>query len=360
MWARYGKIGVKLKGDCPAGEYVATEKLHGANFSCVYSRDGQVSFAKRSGVTSEDFFGFRSQGLHRSLASAAERLFKEAESSVAEQLASVVVYGELVGGHYPHPDVEAVRGLRAVQNGVWYSPGLIFVAFDLRITPMHGVPRFVNFDVARATCLKAGLHFVHVRARGPYNVLLDEPVQFQTALPRELGLPPIHDNFAEGLVLRPAVEPAPEHARMDRGLVKAKVPFFDEIQYTNADWKVAKQGAGGTAYAEPSSAELVVVESQARACQQRLDSVLSKLGRLQVSRWGAFGNTLAAFEEDVADALVDDGVVEDRAALQDLRLAGDIRAACRQVLVEYLREEARRTEATADGNGARERRAPRA
>jgi hypothetical protein len=39
-------------------------------------------------------------------------------------------YGELLGGSYPHPAVPAVPGLSPVQTGIWYTPGLAWVAFD--------------------------------------------------------------------------------------------------------------------------------------------------------------------------------------------------------------------------------------
>jgi len=45
------------------------------------------------------------------------------------------VYGELYGGAYPHPSVFAVPDLIPVQRGVWYSPQLSFLAFDLLLVP---------------------------------------------------------------------------------------------------------------------------------------------------------------------------------------------------------------------------------
>ena len=57
----------------------------------------------------------------------------------------VFLYGELYGGQYPHPDVDPVPGLQAVQTGVYYSPHIEFCAFDLRVVGDQ-MDQYVDFD----------------------------------------------------------------------------------------------------------------------------------------------------------------------------------------------------------------------
>src|ERR1700691_5256338 len=84
-------------------EGIVTEKIHGANF-VVVSAGAAIRAAKRKAFLSpgEDFFG------HEALLA---RLSPAVRSLVAlvrirdPRVARVLVYGELFGGGYPHPDV---------------------------------------------------------------------------------------------------------------------------------------------------------------------------------------------------------------------------------------------------------------
>ena len=108
------------------GTWVATEKLHGANFVVAAVAD-RAWFGKRKAWLADDepFFGWQ---LIAAELSAALR-------AIAAELgaAQVVGYGELFGGGYPHPAVPAVPGLQPVQTGVWYAPDLRWAPFDLLV-----------------------------------------------------------------------------------------------------------------------------------------------------------------------------------------------------------------------------------
>ena len=111
----YPKIGGHAEST--GGTWVATEKIHGANFVVGVAGD-EIEFGKRkSWLAPEDaFFGW--QLLARELADPVRALARAAGA------AQVICFGELFGGAYPHPDVDAIPGLSAVQTGIWYSPEL--------------------------------------------------------------------------------------------------------------------------------------------------------------------------------------------------------------------------------------------
>ncbi len=70
------------------------------------------------------------------------------------------VYGELFGGHYPHPDITSTStstsastststsSASAVQTGVWYAPDLRFCAFDIAYDDATGQHTFIDYGVA--------------------------------------------------------------------------------------------------------------------------------------------------------------------------------------------------------------------
>ena len=107
-------------------DWVVTEKVHGANFSFSWE-GGTLGFAKRKAQLSihDQFFAF--QRLLPLLEQDLRRLFHSLESELGE--GTIVLYGELFGGHYPHQNIEPVAAVEAVQTGVWYAPDIHFYAF---------------------------------------------------------------------------------------------------------------------------------------------------------------------------------------------------------------------------------------
>jgi len=284
-----------------------TEKLHGANFSLVISAEEQVAFASSSGILAENdpFFGFRSQVLDASLAPKARALragLVEAGAAAAD--ASVIVYGELCGGQYEHPDVPAVRGARPVQNGVWYSPGLIFVGFDVLVTGNGS--RFLDFSQAREQALRAGLRFAEPLHTGSLASCVDFDFRFNSRLPALLGLPPLEKpNHAEGVVIRPQTEPT----KAGRQLLKRKIPEFSEKQYRLDDWRINRQAGGGGGGCAADAESMLRFEMLACLTSQRVDAAVSKLGRVEPTdraRCRALLNELIA---DVHATLVEDGLL---------------------------------------------------
>jgi hypothetical protein len=70
----------------------------------------------------------------------------------------VLLFGELCGGRYPHPDVEPDARVEAVQTGVYYSPTIEFYAFDIALELAGGRINqatddslfFLDYDKVRA------------------------------------------------------------------------------------------------------------------------------------------------------------------------------------------------------------------
>ncbi|EPY40852.1 RNA editing ligase [Angomonas deanei] len=204
-------------------EWIATEKVHGANFS-LYSIAGQsnLQFAKRSGMLprSEHFFGY-----HLLIPELTERMGRCREllaQSLNEQPHVVVVNGELFGGKYDHPQVPTrrttvlvdgkQRTAGAVQTDAFpqYSPDLHFYAFDMQYKIAPYAPTFtrLTYDAAlRIFEQVPGLLYAKPILRGPlYKILAFNVDKFQTTIPAQLGLGnyPLQDNWAEGIVVRHA------------------------------------------------------------------------------------------------------------------------------------------------------------
>lgn len=201
------------------------EKLHGAQL--VVGCDGKKTrIGKRKAWLEEDepFFGW--QLLRAELAAAARGVHAGLGSAGA-----VRIYGELLGGAYPHPTVSPTPGMSAVQTGIWYSPNLHFAVFDIIVETQAGdhVEFLAHTDVERLAGAH-GLFVVPLVGRGPRSVVDDLPVRAPTRVPASFGLPIIEGNVAEGLVLKPDVRAAPN----DRFVIKRKIAEFDDARFDDA------------------------------------------------------------------------------------------------------------------------------
>lgn len=218
----YPKIGGSVDA-AGGGPWIATEKIHGANFVIGCAGDA-VAFGKRKAWLAADdaFFGWQLV--------APELAARVRELAAALGAAQVVAYGELFGGAYPHPDVPAVTGLAAVQTGVWYAPDLQWAVFDVLVATGDDD----DGELLAASEL-AGLALLQppvvARARSLGELERVTPVRAPTSVPALFGLPPIAGNIREGYVAKPDRR----MAASARPIVKRKIPEFDDAKFDGAE-----------------------------------------------------------------------------------------------------------------------------
>ncbi|MFI8522376.1 RNA ligase family protein [Streptomyces sp. NPDC085481] len=265
-WSPYPKIPSRARlGEAPAArEWVALEKVHGANFAVVCDRAG-VRPAKRRELLGEsgldDFFGVGR--IWPALAVAAERCAAALRRAHdADHSVPVTVYGELAGGRYPHPDVPPSPGTEPVQTGVWYAPGLLWLPFDATVETVGCGPRWVGDRTLREAADAAGLHCAPLIARGTLAQVQERTPVFPTRVPALLGLPELPGNLAEGLVVKPAEEwgtpgpapaPGPDGVApvgtgpATRPVAKFKHPAFAEDERFDGSrpYRAPAEGAAG-------------------------------------------------------------------------------------------------------------------
>jgi len=215
----------------PGGPWVALEKVHGAQMVVAIAGD-VVQFGKRKAWLRHDdpFFGWQ---------------LLRAPLTVAVQAAkarlgahTVVLYGELYGGAYPHPDVAPVPGLAPVQTGIWYAPDLRYAVFDVLVASGEDDEgEFLAHREVVALAREIGLDSPPVLHSGPRAAVLMVPVRQATRVPIGLGLPELAGNFAEGVVLKPDARARPS-ARI---VYKQKIAEFDELRFGESEAWDAEQ-----------------------------------------------------------------------------------------------------------------------
>ncbi|WP_163867205.1 RNA ligase family protein [Myxococcus eversor] len=246
----------------PGGPWIALEKVHGAQL-VIAVRAGQAWFGKRKAWLTEEesFFGW--QLVRAQLGYAAERMAK----ALGTTTHTVYFYGELFGGHYPHPEVPPVPGLSAVQTGIWYAPDLRWSPFDvLLVRDDEDEGSLLAHPELEAVAREAGLMTPPVIRRGTRGDMDSVPTRYPTRVPGLLGLPPISDNVAEGLVIKSELRAPPS----SRASVKRKIDEFNEGRFDESEAWSPHQALSVEALAD-WSARLVN--------PARIASAMSKVGR---------------------------------------------------------------------------------
>lgn len=127
-------------------------------------------------------------------------------------------------------------GLSAVQTGIWYTPALAWIVFDILVAQHDDDEgELLSHREVEQLAGAAGLRTPPRLGRGTRAELEHLPVRFPSRVPAQLGLPPlpaaVGDNFAEGLVLKPDQRCAPS----ERPVIKRKLPEFDDDRFSEAE-----------------------------------------------------------------------------------------------------------------------------
>ncbi|WP_192579174.1 RNA ligase family protein [Dyadobacter aurulentus] len=204
--------------------WVATEKIHGANFRFIY-HDKSLLFGKRKELLTwkDDFFGFQIVA-----AALEERVVHLFETIVKDyQTKNVILYGELFGGLYPHEQVAINKDVEAVQSGIFYSPNIDFCAYDIAFeNPSNNRKVYVSYQNALGYFERFDIFHAKPLQTGKLSDLLNITLCFETRIPAQLHLPSIENNLAEGVVIKPFSDHSPEAA--SRPILKLKNPEFEE------------------------------------------------------------------------------------------------------------------------------------
>jgi len=206
-------------------------------------------------------------------------------------ITTLMVFGEMFGGKYPHPDVKNNSKTIVIQKGVFYCPNHEFYAFDLYITT-EASGRFLSVDQTNEFFGQGGFFYARTLFRGALGECLQYPNDSPSRISEWMNLPPIENNICEGVVIRP-VEPT-YLCNGARVLLKSKNARFAE--------KKSVKKRKPKLFVEPSYSKmlnemLVVVEQY--VTENRLNNVVSKIGQVSVPK--DTGKLIGLFSKDILD-----------------------------------------------------------
>ncbi|WP_231128679.1 RNA ligase family protein [Chryseobacterium vaccae] len=273
-------------------KWVVTEKVHGANFSFIYE-NGHLKFAKRKEYLNwaDDFFGF--QLVVNKLEDNILRLFEHINSKITAE--KYIIYGELFGGKYPHPEVSPVKDVHAIQTGVYYTPAIEFCAFDIAIeTDGSGSKYYLDYETSVTYFKQFGIFHAQPLFIGKFNEAMNFNIRMNSTVPKEFNLPELQDNLIEGVVIKPFNQT--DHSLFSRPVVKLKNPEFDEEdKFHEAEkWSFIPNISSKT-----EDLSFIVEELRNYVTLNRLKSAISKIGELDMNNQLRVSEIKKEFLEDV-------------------------------------------------------------
>ncbi|MFT5821176.1 MAG: Rnl2 family RNA ligase [Crocinitomix sp.] len=268
--------------------YAVQEKAHGAN-TCFWTINGDsISTAKRSGLLEEGEKFYNHDSILVDLAPKIKAIWKELKNA-DNNLNQITIFGEIIGGAYPHKDVERNKNATKVQKGIYYSPDNCFYAFDILLN----VEEYLSVDECVRLFEEYDIFHAKTLFKGSLTDCLDYPNDFESKIPSEFNLPEILPNVCEGVVIKPL---SPLFFRNDsRVILKNKNERWAENTRFN---KVIKQQD------LPSEKVIKLQEAIATyATENRLNNVLSKIGEVSVQD---FGKVVGLFNKDILEDFTKD------------------------------------------------------
>jgi Rnl2 family RNA ligase len=207
---KWSKASVNIK------KWAITEKIHGANFSFVYSNN-EIKYAKRTGLIKPEEYFYNYQVILEENLPKINFIIENVKKICPEQK-SIIIYGELFGGSYP--DIKS--NYKPIQKGVYYSPNIHFYAFDIYIIESDR-QYYLDFEKSLEIFKNSGI--IYAEPLAIYDELetaLNYPIGFNSLIPKKFGLPELEINKAEGIVVK---------SMNDRYIVKIKISDFSEIAF---------------------------------------------------------------------------------------------------------------------------------
>lgn len=338
-------------------QWCATEKVHGSNFCWIVSAD-EIKGCNRTQVLEANapFFGW--QTVLTKLRDPLNALFglltnEERAKQLFEEASPVLrafVFGEICGGVYP--DLPSPAGVQAVQTGIYYSPNVEFIAFDIAVSfaATPSVRSYMSFEDALQLLTEVSIPHVSPLMVGTYTQAVNFSPRFESGIPKMLGFPLVPNNLAEGVVIRPMrTILVPTKKGMERPIMKNKIPEFSEDKRFQNASKWADAPAAEQAWQSPETllADLTY-EVSSLITTQRIDNAISKMGHVDPKDKVRMRALLEAFIADVLDT------VQERFETQwnslDAAQQEEVRASLRKESVALFRDHFSISAATASSS----------
>jgi len=208
-----------IKEDKTDMNFIATEKIHGSNFSIIVN-DSELISCRRNDILKKDepFYNYLE------IVELRKNDIFTLKNNIERYIQDVnyfQIIGELFGGYYKNMK----NNLKSIQNEVCYTNNYEFLVFDILINGQY----FLSYS--EIIKLMNGLHhlkYIPILKEGKLEDLLNLSPVFDSTIPSLYNMPQISPNLAEGFVLK--IDERSEYSKY-RPIIKIKnFNVFNEVR----------------------------------------------------------------------------------------------------------------------------------
>ena len=276
--------------------YRCSEKVDGSNFSIWIYPNNIIKYARRSDFLNEfdSFMGYERAIRNDDLNNKAILIRNELLSRhIILDSHIVVIYGELYGGYYNHPDVKKIAEAIKVQKRIDYAPDNHFYAFDILIQDEeNNKNRYLDDNLVIELCDKVSMNREIILFEGTLDECLKYPNDEISKIGTKLhNLPIIENNIEEGIVIKPIFPLFFPNGK--RVILKNKNSKFKERMKRKENSSKKSSNKNITLSKEEEKYLNILQEYITKS---RLYSVTSKIGTISDKD---FGKVLGLFIKDI-------------------------------------------------------------
>ena len=274
--------------------WVATEKIHGCNYSFMCDNHLNVIPCKRTSVINyeEDFMNH--QKIFDKYKNDIIDIYHNLKQEYGEDLTQIQLYGELFGGIYHK---KTSKNSVVIQKKMNYCIENEFMAYDLKINLLsqNGLKNYFYYDFEKMIELfditKINMKLVPIIIIDEIDKIINLNPVFESKVYSHYNLDKIENNFAEGLVIKPLKEIKNKYG--ERIIFKYKNPAFMEVKKVNNINLLSNNKT-------PKNKYIAIIKNY--ITENRYDNVKSKLSNSELDE--AIFNEL--FYKDVIQDFMDD------------------------------------------------------
>lgn len=268
--------------------FIVQEKVHGANLSYWTTNGEDFYAAKRTEQIPENEKFYNYDSILEELKPRFQSIWKELKATTPD-LKQFTIFGEIIGGDYPHPDIAVNRKASLVQKGIYYSPDNHFFAFDIVLNSEI----YLDVDVVNAYFEKYDLLYAKTLFSGTLEECLKYPNDFNSTIPKEFELPELAPNTVEGVVIRPL-----KSRHLNNGVRVI-------LKNKNEKWAENRKFHKSIKHKDELSDKVIKLQEAilTYVTENRLNNVLSKIGEVTEKD---FGKVLGMYNKDVVEDFLKD------------------------------------------------------
>jgi len=238
------KVTKLLSSNIVNNDWIVMEKIDGSNFS-IYYDGNKISYATRNKMLdkTESFSNY--QYVTAKYKEDIIKLFEFCKEK-DKNFDYMIVYGELFGGYYNHPNVQKIKNMTKIIGRVSYTQYNDFIYYDIKLIKNNRIiNKWVSYDdilsfkLPNLKCMKVLYRskltdFIELDLDN--NIKPKLPLEFDSTIYKLYNLPKITNNIAEGYVIKSVNENYCEP--FSRAILKIKNEKFLETSkniYSNID-----------------------------------------------------------------------------------------------------------------------------